>query len=253
VGPPPYDTRLPLDNPRHRLPPLPDRWRRHIHPEGVVLFYHEGLVRFFFMCITPLLWTLSKRIFTESDISDPKKEQDVLCCAVKLIQQAIGTHSVTLDELTEIVLNVDDSRYWYYYFVDHTHRLLFWVESVSVKELNIGLQGIAEYSHISMFDAPLLSSSTNSHLGYMVEAHYWYASPVSLSGMSVLVAFYSVTNPNSSISHMTWNGGRIVNTTPTIVPFQNEPSKNLGGCSIMQRPVHPFCEIPTAFLSNHQT
>ena len=196
------------------------------------------------MCITLLLWTFSKRIFTESDISDRKEEQEVLCCAVKLIQQAIDTQGVTLDDLTEIVLNVDDSRCWYYYFVDHTHRLLFWVDSVGVKELNIDLQGIAEYSHISMSDAPLLSS-TDSHLGYMVEAHYWYASPISLSGMSAPVAFYSGTDPNSSISHMTWNRGRIVNTTPTVVSFQNEPSKTSGGCSITQRPVHSLCEMPT--------
>ena len=194
------------------------------------------------MCITPLLWTISKRIFTESDISDRKKEQEVICCAVKLIQQAIETHGVTLDELTEIVLNVDDSRHWHYYFVDHTHRLLFWLEPMSVKALTIDLQGIIEYSHISMSDARLLSS-TDSHLGYMVESHYWYAFPTSLSGMSVPVVFYSGTDPNSSISHMTWNRGRIVNTTPTIVSFRAEPSKTLEACSIMQRPVHQFCEI----------
>ena len=184
----------------------------------------------------------SKRIFTENDISDRRKEQEVLCYAVKLIQQAIETHGVTLDELTEIVLNlvnVGNSLRWHYYFVDHTHRLLFWVQSVGMWDLNIDLQGSIEYSHISMFDAPLLSS-TDSHVGYMVEAHYWYASPPSLSGMSVPVAFLFGSDPNSSISHMTWNRGRIVNTTPTIVSFQNEPSKILEACSIMQRLVPPF-------------
>ena len=189
-------------------------------------------------------WTLSKHIFTESDITDRKKEQEVLCRAVELIQRAIETYNVTLDELTEIVLNVDDNRRWYYYFVDHTRRLLFWVESVGMMDLGIDLQRSIEYGHISMFDAPSLSS-TDSHLGYMVESHYWYASAASLSGMSAPVAFYSGTDPNSSISHMTWNGGRIVNTTPTIVSYQNEPLKSLGVCSIMQRLVHPLCEIPT--------
>jgi hypothetical protein len=179
------------------------------------------------MCITPLLWTLSKHIFTENDISDSKKEQEVRCCAVKLIQQAIDTPGVTLDELTEIVLNVvimDNSVLCRYYFVDHTHRLLFWLEPMSMTELSIDLPGTTGYSHISMFDA-LLLSSTDSHLGYKVESHYWYASPASLSGMSVPVAFCSGTDPNSSISHMTWNRGRIVNTTPTIVSFQSKSSK----------------------------
>jgi hypothetical protein len=198
------------------------------------------------MRITPLLWTLSKRMFTENDISDPKKEQEVLCCATQLIQQAIDTPDVTLDAFTEVVLNVDNSVRWHYYFVDHTNRLLFWLEPMSVKDLNIDLQGITEYSHISMFDA-LLLFSTDSHLEYMVESHYWYAPPASLSGMSVPVAFCSGTDPNSSISHMTWNRGNIVNTTPTIVYFQNESSKTLEACSILQRPVHPFCEISTPY------
>ena len=181
------------------------------------------------MCITPLLWTLSKCIFTENDISDLKREQEVLSCAMQLIQQAIETCGVTLDKLTEIVLNVDDSQHWHYYFVDHTHRLLFWVELVSMEVLKINLQGVTEYSHISMFNVPL-PSSTDSYLGYMVESHYWYASPASLSDMSVSIAFYSGTDPNSSISHITWNQGCIVNTTPTIVSFQNEYSKTLEAC-----------------------
>ena len=126
----------------------------------------------------------SKRIFTESDIGNPQKEQEVLCYAAKLIQQAIGTHGVTLDELTEIVLNVDDGQHWHYHFVDHTHRLLFWLKPRSMKDIHIDLPGITEYSHIRMFDAPL-SSSTDNHLGYMVESHYWCASPASLPGMSV--------------------------------------------------------------------
>ena len=138
----------------------------------------------------------SKRIFTENDISDHQKEQDLLCCAVKLIQQAINlkTHGVALDELTEIVLNVDDSQRWHYYFVDHTHRLLFWLEPRSMKDIHIDLPGITKYSHIRMLDAPLLSSA-DSHLGYIVEAHYWYVPPVSLSGMSVPVGFYSGSDP----------------------------------------------------------
>ena len=158
MGSPPYETGLPLDSPRPRLPQLPEGWRRHVHPEGVVLFYHEGLVRFFSCAYTPVA-NHSQRIFTESNINDRRKEQDILCCAAKLIQQAIETHGVTLDELTEIVLNVDDSRHWHYYFVDHTNRLLFWVQSVDVNKLSIDLQGITEYSHISMFDAPQLSST----------------------------------------------------------------------------------------------
>ena len=71
--------------------------------------------------------------------------------------------------------------------------------------------------------------------------------------MSISVAFYSGTNSDSSI-YMTWNTGRIVNTTPTIVPFQNEPSKSLEGCSITPRLVRLFCyTYNTVFLLNCQT
>ncbi|KAH0831360.1 hypothetical protein J3R83DRAFT_14022 [Lanmaoa asiatica] len=138
------------------LPPLPEGWRRHVHPEGNVFFYHEGL-------------TLPKRIFTESDII--KREKEILFHATQLIQQAVQTGDVILDELTEIVLNVDD-RHWYYYFVDHKHRLLFWVHKVPAGEhLGTDLQGITQYSHIR----------------YLVEARYWYAPSGSLLGMSAPV------------------------------------------------------------------
>ncbi|KAG8216890.1 hypothetical protein J3R82DRAFT_7159 [Butyriboletus roseoflavus] len=100
----------------------------------------------------------SKRIFTESDISLHRNHKEILFYATALIQQAIDTSGVTTDELTEIVLNVDDDRRWHYYFVDHRHRLLFWVHPVKLREdLGTDLQGIAGYDHISTFDLPFLS------------------------------------------------------------------------------------------------
>ncbi|KAG9310205.1 hypothetical protein JVU11DRAFT_9847 [Chiua virens] len=120
------------------LPPLPDGWGRQVHPEGAVLFYHETL-----------------RIFTESNVIH--HEKDILFCAIALIEQAIRTNGVTLDELTELVLNVDDQRRCHYYFVDHTHRLLFWVDAVCMRDLGTDLQGVSEYGHIR----------------YWIETQYW--------------------------------------------------------------------------------
>jgi hypothetical protein len=74
-------------------------------------------------------------MFTENDISETTKEEEVLSCAGILIHQAIRSGDVSLDELTELVLNVDDSQHCYYYFVDHTHRLLFWVVPVKHERL----------------------------------------------------------------------------------------------------------------------
>ncbi|KAN0094363.1 hypothetical protein V8E55_002650 [Tylopilus felleus] len=121
------------------LSPLPCGWRRYLHPEGVTLFYHERL-----------------RIFTEHDISNPTKEE-ILLCATKLVEKAIERDSVTLDELTEIVLNLDKDRSCHYYFVDHTHRLLFWVDNVDVKALQI----------------PSRKNSGYNNIKYKVEAYYW--------------------------------------------------------------------------------
>ncbi|KAF8558566.1 hypothetical protein OG21DRAFT_1074113 [Imleria badia] len=125
-----------------------------------------------FSCALPSAVDLSKRIFTESDINDQKNGEEIIFCATGLVEKALKTNGVELDEFTEIVLNVDDNRRWHYYFVDHTNRLLFWVDTVNIKDLDIDLQGISEYNHISMSDVPLVSF-TDSHLGYMVEAHYW--------------------------------------------------------------------------------
>jgi len=197
----------------------------------------------FHVYCTPVV-TVSQRVFTENDISDREKEEEILFCVTRLIDEANLTQGVTLDELTEIVVNVDSNHKCHYYFVDHTHRLLFWLVSRSMEDLNVDLQGIAKYSHISMSGVPWLSF-TDNYVGYIVESHYWYAPLASLSGLSVPVAFHSATDPNSSISHITWNRGPIVNTTPTIAPFQMEPSKTLEGCSIISRLVHLVCEIPT--------
>ncbi|KAG8216238.1 hypothetical protein J3R82DRAFT_8279 [Butyriboletus roseoflavus] len=124
------------------LPPLPEGWRRQVHPEGSILFYHEEL-----------------RLFTESDIF--QREEDILFCAATLIQQAIQlgkqTGDAIMDELTEIVLNVDNTECWHYYFVDHGNRLLFWVQPVRPHDLDTDLQGISEFSHIR----------------YLVETLYW--------------------------------------------------------------------------------
>ncbi|KAN0094473.1 hypothetical protein V8E55_002760 [Tylopilus felleus] len=76
---------------------------------------------------------------------------------MKLVEKAMQTDGVTLDELTEIVLNVDETQSCHYYFVDHTHRLLFWVDKVSVKILNI----------------PSRRNSGYNHIKYMVESYYW--------------------------------------------------------------------------------
>ena len=135
-------------------------------------------------------------MFTENDISDLKREQEVLSYSVQLIQQAIETCGVTLDELTEIILNVDSSRHWHYYFVDHTHRLLFWVESVSVEVLKINLQGVTEYSHISIFNAPL-PSSTDS---YVFRICIWLSH---VTGMHLLLASRVCLYPLCSILALT--------------------------------------------------
>ncbi|KAG9310167.1 hypothetical protein JVU11DRAFT_9788 [Chiua virens] len=105
-------------------------WSRHVHPEGNVLFYHQEL-----------------RIFTESNIYDPNTERELLYCATQLIQQAINMQDDTLHELTELVL-IANGRDWFYYFVDHKHRLLFWVDLMSVTDFSTHLQGISQHSHI---------------------------------------------------------------------------------------------------------
>ncbi|KAI9567654.1 hypothetical protein HD554DRAFT_2173061 [Boletus coccyginus] len=130
------------------LPPPPDQWRRHVHPEGNVLFYHAGL-----------------RVFTENDISDPEKEKEILFCVTRLLEQATLTQGVTLNELTEIVVNVDSDHKCHYYFVDHTYRLLFWLEPRSMEDLNVDLQGITKYSHI-IFQYIAYNMESRSHCEY---------------------------------------------------------------------------------------
>ncbi|KAG9310207.1 hypothetical protein JVU11DRAFT_9849 [Chiua virens] len=121
------------------VPQLPNEWNRYIHPEGNVLFYHSEL-----------------RVFTESDICNNEIKIKILCCAIQLIQRAIDTPTVTLDKFTELVLNVNGHG-WCYYFVDHTQRLLFWVDPVNAAQLDTHLQGLSKHGHIK----------------YLIESYYW--------------------------------------------------------------------------------
>ncbi|KAG9310115.1 hypothetical protein JVU11DRAFT_9727 [Chiua virens] len=100
---------------------------------------------------------LRKRIATESNMYDATIRGQLLFVASELIQWAIEKQDcISLDEFTELVLNVHDKT-WHYYFIDHSHRLLFWVDPINMNQLGNRLQGVTQHSHIK----------------YLVESLYW--------------------------------------------------------------------------------
>ncbi|KAF9467791.1 hypothetical protein BDZ94DRAFT_1247739 [Collybia nuda] len=116
---------------------LPEQWSAHTHPEGQLYFYRRS----------------SPRIVTEAYIYHSEIMAKVNYWS-KSIEDILSQQDATVSDDLELFLQIegDDCAY---YFVDHSTRTEFWLETLNTEDLN-------------MF--PVVSPS---HLKLALEEHYW--------------------------------------------------------------------------------
>ncbi|KAF8878915.1 hypothetical protein BD779DRAFT_1803491 [Infundibulicybe gibba] len=123
---------------------LPPGWIEYIHFEGQVFFYHK-----------------EKRILTDEWLWDTIKS-DQIARFVEAIEEFIRSRNLKLPEDSDLVLDLVqdlDDEYWCgYYYVDHSTKILCWLEKFDVSSSIAEVQGDLCPSHIRNY----------------LEAEYWY-------------------------------------------------------------------------------
>ncbi|KIJ66259.1 hypothetical protein HYDPIDRAFT_109254 [Hydnomerulius pinastri MD-312] len=123
----------------------PDGWRRIVHPEGPRYFFQED-----------------KQVFTDIDLTEPKNLVDIEVYVdflrEKERQVLPNQHLGARTQLVIQLVEVDDERGWCYYFVNHSSRVVFWVDNFGAEVLFENLEGVI----------------SDSHIGYAIEAQYWF-------------------------------------------------------------------------------
>ncbi|KAJ7640666.1 hypothetical protein DFH06DRAFT_1429353 [Mycena polygramma] len=125
--------------------PLAD-WVRHEHPEGALYFRH-----------------IEERIFTDVDLQDPVNLRRLTVCKEQILRRPqadwvlkSGNADLVLDLLECNAVHFKCS----YYFVDHTERLVFWIDDFRMSKLKCWRA------------VPGITSATHVRLG--LETEYWY-------------------------------------------------------------------------------
>ncbi|KZS96303.1 hypothetical protein SISNIDRAFT_450972 [Sistotremastrum niveocremeum HHB9708] len=120
------------------IPPPPEGWLEFVHPEGQTYFYHP-----------------EARIVTEANLRIPAHVGSITFWANQ-VHSLVAAHGIELQESTELMLELDeDGLSCRYYFVDHVHRVEFWIDDTNTEELDI---------------PPVTSTG---HLKNVLQQHYW--------------------------------------------------------------------------------
>ncbi|KAG1791095.1 uncharacterized protein HD556DRAFT_1387483 [Suillus plorans] len=132
--------------PNESCPWLSGDWELCVHPEGVLYLYNDH-----------------KRVFTEATVDSNMfgfldKYVDAL---YELAQtQSVNLRADDIDLVVQLAQNEEDAQVsCYYYFVDHTDRILFWLHDrdQATEDIFSGIQGVIDPSHIR----------------YSLESEYW--------------------------------------------------------------------------------
>ncbi|KAF7301304.1 hypothetical protein MIND_00695400 [Mycena indigotica] len=139
-----------------------EEWQTCSHPEGAPYFHHSKNVGSDLndVLLPPML---SQRVFTDADLFDPEA-LEWINRQMKTILDFLRARNITPEEHVDLVLDEyfysDDSRGCQYYFVNHSSRCIFWMDSVNSELFEVAkeVNGI----------------SSASHIRHILEAQYWY-------------------------------------------------------------------------------
>jgi len=102
--------------------------------------------------IMSVSYSLQQGIYTDSDMQDEELRHKMERRIDELLNFATTHHGLDMTGSGEIELVVQLENLnvkCEYYFVDHLHRSLFWVQEQDGKDLCDGVRGVREMGHIS--------------------------------------------------------------------------------------------------------
>ncbi|KAF9235785.1 hypothetical protein BU15DRAFT_64540 [Melanogaster broomeanus] len=124
-------------------------WDRIVHPEGAPYFFADR----------------SMPVYTDTDLSTPQHctyVEDFIRVLTNAVTRAdVPGYSPTLVlKLTCEDIPTRKEQQCFYYFIDHSKRLIFWVHPVKLKDICGTARG----------------ARSEGHLRYAIETHYWFVS-----------------------------------------------------------------------------
>ncbi|KAF8966551.1 hypothetical protein BDZ97DRAFT_1917374 [Flammula alnicola] len=127
-------------------PAPPNGWIRYAHPEGARYFYHP-----------------EKKVYTDADIYDPAILEQMMD-VIERLENSIPIGK-SLPDKWVVVIDVGykkDSGGFEstYYYVDHDERAIFFLDTVDTLDMD--------------FTWEVKGAKTDLHLGYEMQAQYWY-------------------------------------------------------------------------------
>ncbi|KZV73463.1 hypothetical protein PENSPDRAFT_648795 [Peniophora sp. CONT] len=150
------------DFPHRMCPPNPQqsdpwekgRWKKEVNPDGTMYFHKIYKVNNGSLSIIT-----EARLYADDELEEVNSFANYMWHHIKLAR-----HHFTDPRHLEVVLNVKidmttDKTIWSYYFVDHSHRVLFWMRNHKPNH--------------HLYPARRLITCSPEHLRYLLQAMYW--------------------------------------------------------------------------------
>lgn len=119
----------------------PDNWRSFVHPEGALYFFDDSRT-------IPVL--------TDGYLYD-KHISGFIESYIRRIMEYISSYEITLPSQTVLVLEQRENGKCGYYFADHSHQCIFWLDDFDANSLVYEVK----------------TCPTTSHLGQEIRSQYW--------------------------------------------------------------------------------
>ena len=147
----------------------------------------KGLLIYFFLQKKSELNPF-QRIFTDVDLYDSAFRRRI-DLHIEIIEAFIDRNHISIPEKTDLVLDInldEDGTYVTdYYFANHQHRIIFFLDHFSSEYIPSWgeIKGVSSGRHLRMFSSWYLSlngSFAFTSLGHEIEAQYWCESQRSI-------------------------------------------------------------------------
>ncbi|KAF8960343.1 hypothetical protein BDZ97DRAFT_2077571 [Flammula alnicola] len=190
-------------------PTPPPGWIRYAHPEGARYFYHP-----------------EKKVYTDADVYDPP----ILEQMMEVIERLENSIPIGKSLPDHWVLMVDvgykkdsDGSESTYYYVDHDERAIFFLDTFDTVDMDSTWE--------------VRGAKTDLHLGYEIQAQYWYF--VQLYPSSLELSTSMVSELRDILLHLI--GDRMTSPFPTASYTLDDLFKILGLTGELEKNVGPDC------------